>query len=157
MKATLEPVKTETVKKASYFLESFDNSFVKASVSKLKKSQSHLIASFKSSCGNMKSKYIFLNASPTKTKTKQVLLTSPSVDSSCRSLRPLTFSDPLVALTSTPLGASMVRVRVGDSSLTKRSSSSSSAIQQMSSLIYSVYTFSVFALLKLCLSVWINS
>lgn len=44
-------------------------------------------------------------------------LTSPSVDSSCRSFRPLTFSGPLAALTSTPLGASMVRVRVGDSSL----------------------------------------
>lgn len=44
-------------------------------------------------------------------------LTSPSVDSSWRSFRPLTFSGPLAALTSTPLGASMVRVRVGDSSL----------------------------------------
>lgn len=49
-----------------------------------------------------------------------MLLTSPSVDSSRRSLRPLTFSDPSAALTSTPLGASMVRVRVGDSSLTKK-------------------------------------
>lgn len=48
---------------------------------------------------------------------KRMRLTSPSVDSSCRSLRPLTFSDPSAALTSTPLGASMVRVRVGDSSL----------------------------------------
>ncbi|AWO97678.1 putative nucleolin-like [Scophthalmus maximus] len=36
-----------------------------------------------------------------------------------RSFRLLTFSGPLAALTSTPLGASMVRVRVGDSSLTR--------------------------------------
>lgn len=44
-------------------------------------------------------------------------LTSPSVDSSWRSFRPLTPSGPFSALTSTPLGASMDRVLVGDSSL----------------------------------------
>ena len=47
-----------------------------------------------------------------------MLLTSPSVDWRCRSFRHEAFRPPVRALTSTPLGASMVRVRVGDSSLT---------------------------------------
>ena len=45
------------------------------------------------------------------------VLTSPSVACSCRSLRPPTVTAPWDEVTSTPRGAPMVRVRVGDSSL----------------------------------------
>lgn len=62
---------------------------------------------------------IYMKSSSKKSQTgvNFSVLTSPSVDSNCRSFRLLTLSGPLAALTSTPRGASIVSVLVGDSSL----------------------------------------
>ncbi|TNN85203.1 hypothetical protein EYF80_004553 [Liparis tanakae] len=53
-------------------------------------------------------------------KTRRQVEWDATGRTSWRSFRPLTFSGPLAALTSTPLGASMVKVLVGDSSLKRR-------------------------------------
>lgn len=87
---------------------------------------------------------ISINSSSKKSKTGATfsVLTSPSVDSSCRSLRLLTLSGPLAALTSTPRGASMVSVLVGDSSLSGENTHTcqepelSSAASELSSRLF---------------------
>lgn len=74
-----------------------------------------LCCPFTYECANF-ARFTPLSVSLTNTPTTHTL-TSPSEDCNRRSFRQYAVKSPTPALTSIPLGASRVRVRVGDSSL----------------------------------------